>query len=44
MFFLKVYFYVDVVFTLWALPVLYLYVIKPNKSIIEGFTDWFNEY
>ena len=44
MIFLKAYLYLDILVTVWALPVLILWCFIPNKDIIEGLTDWFNEY
>lgn len=34
----------DVIATVWFLPIFITWVVIPGKSIIEGFTDWFNEY
>lgn len=34
----------DVIATVWFLPIFITWVVIPGKTVIEGFTDWFNEY
>lgn len=41
---LWIYLILDAFFTLWALPVLLLWCIKPGKGVVEGFADWLNDY
>lgn len=33
----------DAFAALWMLPIVIMYCVKPNKSLREGFSDWFNE-
>ena len=44
MIFLQAYLYLDILFTILALPILIMYCFIPNKSISGGLREWFNEY
>lgn len=43
MFFLKLYLIIGNYIALWILPIWIIWCLIPNKSLIEGFLDWFNE-
>ena len=37
------FYFLDGFFALWLIPIIVIWCVKPNKSLREGFRDWFNE-
>lgn len=40
---LQLLYFLDGFFAIWLLPIIYIWCVKPDKSLREGFRNWFYE-